>query len=286
MKIHVEIEMQAPEEIALAQELLATLRLIADSVKVRNPESAFRIILMNVVAAAQASEAAGTPGPASASLDQAINTAAQEVIRTVQETTDPAALLALAEEFVKVAQDILFSKPPATGQSNPAMYGILKLFSRLQISKLEFGSSVANKLTRNIIAQLAKPRAPNADRNEFFPYVEAFAVGTQTELLKADGAVVMVNKWLKDEKNRCAAITMLGKTLEIAHTQLATKASQKNIQELIGLLPTITEEVFKYDLAYIQEHMPLLQVQQQSIPTGNTFYQQHPMPPHMQVPTQ
>jgi hypothetical protein len=117
---------------------------------------------------------------------------------------------------------------------------------------------------------------------EFFGYAEVFAALVKLEFVSIPGAVTTISTLLQKPENRSAAITMLGKTVELCLPLLKEKCDvvqlnnlrlalyqvsiiilnkhkrkQKRTSQiiLIFVLLQVTESFFAYDIKYVCENM-------------------------------
>ncbi|CAI5472926.1 unnamed protein product [Closterium sp. Yama58-4] len=75
-------------------------------------------------------------------------------------------------------------------------------------------------LIPKILKFLTIKRSPDASRAEFFVHAEAFAALVHLEFVSIQGAVTTILTLLRKPDNRCAAVTMLGKTVELCAPQV------------------------------------------------------------------
>jgi len=94
-------------------------------------------------------------------------------------------------------------------------------------------------LVSNILQFLAIARPLDCDRMEFFIYAEAFAALVKLEIVLVTGAITTITVLLRKPETRAAAITMLGKTVELCINLLHDKCDPLALQELWGVLSTV-----------------------------------------------
>jgi hypothetical protein len=75
---------------------------------------------------------------------------------------------------------------------------------------------------------------------EFFVYAEAFAALIKLEFVPITGAVTTIVTLLQKPETRCAAITMLGKTVEMCFAQLIQKCDPAKLNDLRLKLQTVS----------------------------------------------
>lgn len=98
-------------------------------------------------------------------------------------------------------------------------------------------------------------REPDCNRMEFYGHAEAVAALVLLELAPASAAVKTIITLMKIPENRSAAITLLGKTVELCSDSVKEKCDPELIETLRGVMATVTEPEFKYDLEYVEENM-------------------------------
>eukprot|EP00899_Mesostigma_viride_P026835 jgi/Mesvir1/7336/Mv19145-RA.1 len=116
-------------------------------------------------------------------------------------------------------------------------------------------TKLRDSLITLVLKHLVIKRDISVDRSEFFVQAAAFASLVNLEFVKVSGAVSTIIALLKKKENRCAAITMLGKTVEFCHQQLLTKCTRDALSQLREAVAGCTEAEFKYDVEYINEVM-------------------------------
>ncbi|EIE21483.1 WD40 repeat-like protein [Coccomyxa subellipsoidea C-169] len=105
-----------------------------------------------------------------------------------------------------------------------------------------------------VLRHLTLPRPVNCNRAEFFGQAEAFACLVTLEFVTVPGAVQTLCSLMKDEKKRCAAVTMLGKTAEHCAEQLKQNCPSEFLEKLKQQMEALEPE-FDYDKDYINECM-------------------------------
>eukprot|EP00850_Spirogloea_muscicola_P000421 SM000002S05501 [mRNA] locus=s2:100972:102072:- [translate_table: standard] len=106
---------------------------------------------------------------------------------------------------------------------------------------------------RQVLTHLTLKRSTS--RMEVFAHAEAFAAVIDIGVINIAGAVTTILALLRKPENRCAAITMLGKTVELCLQQLTNQCNPELLAELATMLRAITEDVFQCNVTYIEESM-------------------------------
>ncbi|KAH9301379.1 hypothetical protein KI387_012962, partial [Taxus chinensis] len=118
---------------------------------------------------------------------------------------------------------------------------------------------LANKVLKHFMVK----RPANANRSEFLTHAEVYAALLNSELFPVSGAVKTISKWLQKPENRCAGITVLGKTVEQCVSLLTEKCDPESLHELIvGLRIASDEEAYRTDIQYIASRMGWIQLLQ------------------------
>ncbi|KAG2452758.1 hypothetical protein HYH02_002988 [Chlamydomonas schloesseri] len=286
MKITIELEIQ-PDEVSLASELLSTLRTLTDHVTVKPaangvapaaaapaapapaaaaPAAAAPAPAAPAPVAAPAAPAAAAPAAASAAaalpqlppgVPQAFTTIVPRLgnpATQLQAIADAVATLSGAgeqtdkaiEDLVEALDTQVFQSPEVIG--NPA--GVMPYMALYQRLPEELQPRLRDRLVPRVLKALTRKRAVNADRTQFFLYADAFATLVKFEAVAMPGAVQTLQRLLDKPDNRCAGITMLGKTVEYCGEQLL-KAPEATLGALWRSMEGCTEEAFRYDLQYI-----------------------------------
>ncbi|CAI7855653.1 unnamed protein product [Closterium sp. NIES-54] len=100
-------------------------------------------------------------------------------------------------------------------------------------------------LKLQILKFLTIKRQPEASRAEFFVHAEAFAALVHLEFVSIQGAVTTILMLLRKPDNRCAAVTMLGKTVELCASQLVAQGDPGKMEELRKAVLGLKEEAFR-----------------------------------------
>ena len=100
--------------------------------------------------------------------------------------------------------------------------------------------ALRDTLVPAILQFLTVKRPLDCDRRDFFAYAEAFASLVKLDFVSVSGAVTTITTLLQSPDTRCAAITMLGKTVELCLAQLAEKCEPAQLQALRAALANVT----------------------------------------------
>ncbi|GAX85809.1 hypothetical protein CEUSTIGMA_g13224.t1 [Chlamydomonas eustigma] len=235
MKINIQLEIQ-PDEVQLASELFATLRLLADHVQ---------------------TSAVSVP---------VVTNVPQLLLSLVQSLSDKSKLDSVASEVATILTN------PAYGDSSTNTEELLNIFQKTVLSPelVKKQQSVApylhlipklpdpakdkvkNSIVSAALKHLALKRDVKADRTEFIAHAEVFAVYIALDLVAIDGAIQTIFKLLGKTDNKAAAITMLGKTVESSRDRLL-KSNPQHLESLFQALDKVREPEFQYDLDYIYD---------------------------------
>ncbi|PRP87251.1 hypothetical protein PROFUN_01513 [Planoprotostelium fungivorum] len=107
-------------------------------------------------------------------------------------------------------------------------------------------------LVPHILQVVAAKRPLDVDRMDILCQAECFAVLVKMELVDVTRAVVTMTALVQKQETRCAAVTMLGKTVEMCLSLLSEKCDPTAIQTL---KTAIDHHIFEYDLTYIRENL-------------------------------
>lgn len=246
MKISIELEIQ-PDEVALATELLSTLRLITQHVKgpaptVKNTKSLLAGLVTKL------------------SEDDTLDTVAAEVA-SILTNSSYGTPEQLSDDLLEAFDSVVFRVELVVNQQSvvPYMYLLPKLPE-------PFKTRVRDGLISKVLSHLTKKRPVNADRTQFFAHAEAFAVLVQIEFVSVDGAAQTIERLLNKVDTRSAAVTMLGKTVELCSDKLLQKCNRSYLTGLWKALEKVNEDVFKYDVDWITQYMGWATDSQ--VPTG------------------
>ncbi|BDA44706.1 probable CCR4-associated factor 4 homolog at C-terminar half [Coccomyxa sp. Obi] len=117
-----------------------------------------------------------------------------------------------------------------------------------------YRKEILEPIIQKVLKHLTVPRPVDANRSDFFPQAEAFACLVSLESVGVQGAVQTLSTLMKDEKKRCAAVTMFGKTAEFCAEQLKRDCPPEYLDQLRKQMEELEEE-FKYDKDYICDCM-------------------------------
>lgn len=237
MRLFVEVEL-TPEEIPMATELIRALRTLTDNVRTRNVGKLFRALVSRLDDPAQ------------------LDSVAAEVALLLQEGAGPGPSEGSAQsqwvvsEFFGAFMAVVFNQELVARQQSivPYMYLLLRLPENAK-------SKIREVLIPRVLKYLTLKRPVEASRMDFFAHAEAFAALVSMEFVSITGAVTTIATLLRKPENRCAAITMLGKTVELCLVQLTEQCDEAILEELAAALHTVTEEAFQYDVNYIRDSM-------------------------------
>ncbi|KAK9838376.1 hypothetical protein WJX81_008030 [Elliptochloris bilobata] len=159
------------------------------------------------------------------------------------------ALLTLLEAFSNMVFD------PEHVQEGKSVVPYMSLLPRLPDEPYPFKTKMRDALIPKVLKHLTAKRAVAVDRTEFFAHAEAFASLVQLDFVSIPGAVQTIITLLKKPENRCAAVTMLGKTVEMCYLQLGQRCAPADLAKLQAALTAVSEPLFDYDKQYICEFM-------------------------------
>ncbi|KAK9814761.1 hypothetical protein WJX72_011057 [[Myrmecia] bisecta] len=152
--------------------------------------------------------------------------------------------------FYEVFTGIIFS--PDLINANRSVVPFMNLLPRLVEP---FKTQMRKDLIPVVLKHLTLRRAISVNRAEFFAQAEAFAALVYLEFVAVPGAVQTIATLLQKPENRCAAVTMLGKTVELCFQQLTEKCPEEQLHILQAALASVSEPEFLYDLNYIYDFM-------------------------------
>lgn len=161
------------------------------------------------------------------------------------------------------AQDVFFGTlcealfSTSRVQVGMPVVGYVSLLTRLQEP---FVGRIREELIKMVLKHLTAKRAVDCDRLEFFAYAETFAALVKVEFVRIDAAISTITTLLQKPETRCAAVTMLGKTIELCLHIILDKCDPGHLEELRAALSLVTEKVFQYDVSYITENMSWTQL--------------------------
>lgn len=231
MKLFIEVEI-SPDEIPLATELFRTLRTLTDHVKARDVGKLFHTLVSRLEDPNQ------------------LDSVAAEVSTLLTEVASGPAAEMVFDDFLTSFMAVVFNRELVVRQQSvvPFMF-LLPRLPEVPRAKMR------DALIPKVLKHLTVKRPVEASRMEFFAHAEAFAALVNLEFVSITGAVTTIITLLRKQENRCAAITMLGKTVELCLQQLTEKCDPGTLQELAASLRNITEDVFQYDINYIEDTM-------------------------------
>lgn len=163
--------------------------------------------------------------------------------------------VAAPDVFFDVLCQALFSTSRV--QVGLPVVGYVSLLARLQEPVV---GRVRERLVKTVLKQLTAKRPVDCDRLDFFAYAETFAALVKVEFVRIDAAISTITTLLQKPETRCAAVTMLGKTIELCLHLILDKCDPGHLEELRAALSLVTEKVFQYDVSYITENMSWTQL--------------------------
>eukprot|EP00727_Mastigamoeba_balamuthi_P009760 m51a1_g5406 Coatomer subunit beta' B (700) ;mRNA; r:74002-76666 len=279
MKIRIEIDVD-PDEIPLATELITLIRSLTSShapafAPVARVCTSGPGVIGTVTTLAQPSPSPRVPSPAAttqqagvgltslfrmlmarlghAATEEEETTVAAGVATEVLRAIDAAAPQQdeALEIFFGTFCDIAFN--PARLKHNFPIIPYVAVLPRLAEP---VKSKIRDKLIQKVLKFLTIKRPVDCSRMEFFTYAEAFAALIKVEFVNITGAVTTITTLLQKQENRCAAVTMLGKTVELCLALIKDKCERPRLSELRAALHTcVTEPEFVYDVNYIDQNM-------------------------------
>ncbi|MEW5298650.1 MAG: hypothetical protein WDW38_000603 [Sanguina aurantia] len=110
--------------------------------------------------------------------------------------------------------------------------------------------SLKTQTIAKVLSPLNMTRSVSADRTEFFCQAEAFAFLVRNDIIGLDGAVETMTRMIRRPNTRAAAVTMLGKTLELCSDKLLHSCSPEKLQKLVKALTLVVEPEFAYDITW------------------------------------
>ncbi|CAI5458179.1 unnamed protein product [Closterium sp. Yama58-4] len=142
--------------------------------------------------------------------------------------------------------------PPSISFSQPASGVCVAFVNPQRRHVMRPTTRITNPL---ILKFLTIKRPPDASRAEFFVHAEAFAALVHLEFVSIQGAVTTILTLLRKPDNRCAAVTMLGKTVELCAPQLVAQGDPGKMEELRKAVLGLKEEAFRYDVNYVRDSL-------------------------------
>jgi hypothetical protein len=110
-----------------------------------------------------------------------------------------------------------------------------------------------NALSVKVISALNLRRAPGTLRINVFALAEVFARLIDVGHLPISGAVTTIVTLLKTAEKRVAAVTMLGKTVEVCFQALTERCEPGPMKALYDGLHALTEPEYLYDVDYVSD---------------------------------
>lgn len=284
MKISIELEIQ-PDEVGLASELLRTLRLLTEHVKLTHAPTQMGSASVSTAAAGPPAASAAAPpilpvapvaaAPAVAAPQQplpafhaSISNMKELMGGLVAQLGDPArhdqivfdlrALIAnpaaggpdrVLEEFKEAFERTVLGTPEV--MASPS--GVVPYMEALPKLPEEMRNKAREWVVQKVLTHLAKKRPVTVDRVQFFAHADAFAALVKLGFVQVDGAVQTMERLLMKPDTRSAAVTMLGKSVEYCSEMLLQRTTPGYLAALWRALDKVTEDNFQYDKNYITE---------------------------------
>ncbi|KAI3433851.1 hypothetical protein D9Q98_003654 [Chlorella vulgaris] len=110
-------------------------------------------------------------------------------------------------------------------------------------------------IMRHLVKHLTTARPLNANRGEYYVHAEAFAALVSIEIVPMEGAIKTMCTLAKTAEKRGAAVTMLGKTVELAGHMILEKVPRETQELMRSTVASIVDEDFRYDVEYINSSM-------------------------------
>ena len=186
--------------------------------------------------------------------------ASGELLRVLGLTLESAASLdqpraaAVAAELVAAACTLL--NDPQIGQrleERTASVGPVVALGGLLPEPLR--KAYFSDLALHVIKGLNTPRPLGAGRHSVFALAEVIARLIDVGHLPIAGAVATICRLLATPEKRVAAVTMLGKTVEVCFMQLSERCDAASLAQLYASLRQLREPEFQYDVEYVCECM-------------------------------
>mmetsp|Transcript_8135 Transcript_8135/g.23343 ORF Transcript_8135/g.23343 Transcript_8135/m.23343 type:complete len:314 (-) Transcript_8135:57-998(-) len=159
----------------------------------------------------------------------------------------------LISAFLQAFTGIVFS-PDLVHRQQPLL-PFMELLPMLPDSAF---STVRDKLISTVLKHLTIKRKLDADRAEFFAYAEAFAALVKLGTVSISGSITTIITLMNKPENRCAAVTMLGKTCDLCGELLFEKCTEAELAQLraaVDIIAADTGGPFQYDVDYIKSIM-------------------------------
>jgi hypothetical protein len=239
MKLHIEVTL-SPSEIPLCTEFFHVLRQITDSVATRNNTALFAELLARL---------GRQPIPSTMSQEEQLEQVAADITALLDANGG-------SDDVVQQLFEAFITHVFGSGQTpvGAAPGALLYVFLLSRLAD-QYRTKMRDKLVPAILKFLTIKRSIDCDRREFFAYAEAFASLVKLEFVSITGAVTTITTLLQQNDTRCAAVTMLGKTVELCLSLLAEKCDPTQLATMRAALRGVTDDAFRYDISYIQENM-------------------------------
>ena len=258
MKVKITLELDASEE-PKAAELIALVQNFADAKVTVLPvaggggtaaapseEERARFRERCATLLAQLGQVSGEEGDAGA---QAAMVEAQTRVCALLEEAPYAGEL-VAEDFFAVFAETAFAVERV--KQGLSVVPFMALLPRLPEP---LRADVRTRVLQTVVDHLNQKRPVDANRMDFFAYAEAFAALVKLEFVNINAAITAIVTLLIRPETRCAGVTMLGKTVELCLHLITGKGDPAKVAELRSALSLVKEDVFQYDVNYIEDNM-------------------------------
>ena len=111
------------------------------------------------------------------------------------------------------------------------------------------------QLCERVMADLSQKRAKGTPRVHVFALAEVFARLVELGELPIAGAVHSIVRLLRNPEKRMAAVTMLGKTVEVCFSSLTERCDRSAMDSLRDELANMTDPEYAYDVSYVYESL-------------------------------
>eukprot|EP00180_Rhodochaete_pulchella_P002062 Plantae.Rhodophyta-Rhodochaete_pulchella.ctg31063.p1 GENE.Plantae.Rhodophyta-Rhodochaete_pulchella.ctg31063~~Plantae.Rhodophyta-Rhodochaete_pulchella.ctg31063.p1 ORF type:complete len:411 (-),score=33.52 Plantae.Rhodophyta-Rhodochaete_pulchella.ctg31063:74-1306(-) len=147
-----------------------------------------------------------------------------------------------------------FHKRHIRRQTNPSLPpGAFLVLSTLPELRPTFLARFKEAFLKMCLQEFRVERPASANRMDVYPHAEAFAAFVLLEFVPVAAALKTILALMQVPGNRCAAFTVLGKTVEMCLTLLNRGAAPGQLEQLEMIISNISDEQFKYDVEYVQD---------------------------------
>lgn len=155
-------------------------------------------------------------------------------------------------EFVAAFERVVF--PPVDPEDvAPMQISIAHYMDVLSQLPEPYKAFMRNKegITPPILKHLTAKRGVDSSRSPIIWQCEAYAWLTANQFVTLQGSLNTLVKMLGAEGTRCAAVTMLGKTVEYCAAEITKLPADTQHKLCSKVAETVTESQFAYDVAYV-----------------------------------